>query len=470
MRKLLSGAYNYQTMNISQKSNITYFFAAMLVVGIHFYLYNQFWFMRLLGWNIYDGKKNLIFLLLLFSFALICQLTMKSGTEKRIPNISRQMTPWLCFYFASGIFTAIIHEQNFGVIKTYLFYLFTPVMVSLSIFAIFKDNKIIKKTLFILFLSGIILSLYSTVLHIKMMINPLDYYYAISSDVQNAANMTRESLTRYSIPGLGANNFESMLVPLVLIGFYYIKNNNMIIKCCSILAASFLFYNMAISGSRGALFSLVCGVVYLCFKKFFNSDRPSFLILMLIFLVIIIMTKVLMLRSLLTIQQFLPSIGNNDLIGSLIQTGQHGYGMAYNGPREERFVLLLNTLQVIKGHPLFGVGYSNFHAYQEKIFSGAADHDAFLSIFAQGGLILLIPLVSLVFLTYFNSNKSQKLHADPLSRDLGILLTAILLSYIADQFFTPGFFHRHWLWFGFAAAWARNCEMEYQAPAKVSGA
>jgi O-antigen ligase len=152
----------------------------------------------------------------------------------------------------------------------------------------------------------------------------------------------------------------------------------------------------------------------------------------------------------------------------LIEKGLYGgYGIAGIGEKEARVDFLLNTLQVIKDNPIVGSGFTNFNTSQQLIFNGSGEHNAYFSIFAQGGMVIFIPLMAFAFLIYFNSEKGQRLYADSSSKDLGVLLTAIFLSYFVDQFFTPGFFHRHWIWFGFAAAWARNCEMEHQTAAKA---
>jgi hypothetical protein len=448
-----------------------YIFAIILVSIIHFYLYNHFWFLKLFGWNIYDHQKNVVFLLVLFFLAMIYQLTVwiKLETERKISNVGKQLIIPLFLYFAFGIFVVILHEQGFDAIKRYLFYLFTPVMVSVSIFAIFRNNGNIKKALFVLFLLGVIFSIYSTMLHVKMKTDFVSVYSILDPDGKNAAGMSLEYLSRHSIPGLGVNNLESMLIAPLLIGFYYVmKSNRRMIKYFCILAISFLFYNMAICGSRGAFLSLVCGMVYLYIKRFFASDKIAFSGVMLIFTAIIFITETLLLRYLLTIYQFFPSIADIDVIGRLIEKGHYGgYAIAGIGEKEARVDFLLNTVQVIKDNPVVGSGFTNLDTSQQLIFKGGGEHNAYLSIFAQGGMVIFIPLMAFAFLIYFNSEKSQRLYADSPSKDLGVLLTAIFLSYFVDQFFTPGFFHRHWIWFGFVAAWARNCEMEHQMAAKA---
>ena len=112
-------------------------------------------------------------------------------------------------------------------------------MVSVSIFAIFRNNGNIKKALFVLFLLGVIFSIYSTMLHVKMKTDFVSVYSILDPDGKNAAGMSLEYLSRHSIPGLGVNNLESMLIAPLLIGFYYVmKSNRRMIKYFCILAIS----------------------------------------------------------------------------------------------------------------------------------------------------------------------------------------------------------------------------------------
>lgn len=451
---------------------VTAIVAVILVSIIHFILYDHFWFSRLLGWDIYNTKKNLVFLAALFFLAITYQLIVwiKSETKRRISHVSKQLIIPLCLYFIFGIFVAIFHEQGFDAMKRYLFYLFTPVMVSLSIFVLYRDNGNIKKTLFVLFLLGIIFSTFATVLYIKAETDVAGVYLMHNPDAVDPHNMTFEYLSRHSIPGLGTGIFGPILVPLVLIGIYYINTSNKKEKLFYILATLFLYYNIIITSNRSAFVALICGLMYLCFKRFLRFNKSNFFtfsagILMLI------NQKGLLLRMLLTLFQFTPSIADIDVIDKMIEKGHYGgYAIASYGEKEERVSFMLNTLQIIKDNSLVvGSGFSNYFSLQSKALPNGGATGVFLSMLAQGGLVVFIPFMLFIFLIYVNSERvlRQGLYVGSTSKDINIILTAIFLSCIVDQFFAPGLLHWHWIWFGFAAAWARNCEMEHHAAAKA---
>src|SRR3989338_9916871 len=102
----------------------------VLIAIIHFYIYDHFWFLRLLGMELNNPKINLIFLLTLFYIAAIHQLAVSIKTEhgEKISQTGKQLVVPIFLYFILGIFTVILHEPDFDSIKRYFFYLFTPVM------------------------------------------------------------------------------------------------------------------------------------------------------------------------------------------------------------------------------------------------------------------------------------------------------------------------------------------------------
>lgn len=432
----------------------------VLIAIIHFYIYEHFWFLRLLGLDIYTPKINYIFLLPLFYIAAI-----RTKPGRKISKTGKQLAVTAFLYFVFGIFTVILHELDSGflIIVKHSFYLSIPVMLSLSVFAIFRDNENIKKTLFVLFLLCIIFSAYATVLHIKIMADIAGFYDIFSFDGKTWAGKSAEWLSRFSVPGVGPTNFPSMLVSLILVGIYFYRNSDgMWIKCFYACASLFLFDNIVRTSTRGAFISLLIGVLYLFMKGWFKYKKPLSTILMFTLIVLIFITsgEGLLYRFLLTINQFIPSIGEWSVIGRLIEKGHYGgYAISGIGEKEWRVEHLVYALQDVK--PIFGLG-----------FSGISSHIMFVDVLTLGGLVLLVPLVFFIFSIYHNCSEilRKKLYKDALSKDLGIVLIAIFLSYAVEQMFMPAFVNNYWLWFGFAAAWARNCEMEHRAAAKVSGA
>lgn len=439
----------------------------VLISIIHFYIYDHFWFLRLLGLDIYSPKINYVFLLPLFYITAICQLvvSIKTGHEEKISKTGKQLAVIAFLYFISSIFTVVLHEIDSGflMVLKYNFYLCIPIMLTLSVFAIFRDNELIKKTLLVLFLLGIIFSFFAVVLHIKIMADIEGSYDVFSFDGKMWAGKEAQWLSRFSVPGVGPTNFPSMLIPLILASIYFFRNSDGKVKYFYAFASLFLFYNIVRTTTRGAFISLLIGVSYLFMKGWFKIKNPlsAGLIFISIVLIFFVDGQGLLYRLLLTINQFIPSICEGGVMAELIEKGQHGYAINDIGEEKNRGMLLVRAVQHASSSPVFGSG-----------FSGASSHIMYIDVLVKGGLVLLVPLMLFIFSIYHNSREilHKGLYKDALSKDLGIVLIAIFLSYTVEQMFVPAFVNNYWLWFGFAAAWARNCEMEYQAQAKVSGA
>ena len=458
----------YPEKDSRTQKTATYILAvsAVLVSIIHFYIYEHFWFLRLLGLDIYSPKINYVFLLPLFSIAVIYQVVVLIKTEhgERISKNGKQLAVTAFLYFVSIIFSVIFHELDSGflIIIKHSFYLFIPVMLSLSVFVLYRDNEDIKRTVFVLFLLGIIFSAYAVLLRFKIMADITSYYDVFSMDGKTWASSGTSYLFRFSVPGVGPTNFPSMLIPLILASIYFYRNSDGKMRYFYLVSTLFLFLNIIITSTRGAFISLLIGMLYLLVKGWFKSKKPlsAILIFTSIVLIFFVVGHGLLYRLGLTAYQFVPFIGEGNGIGELAEKGiSNGYGIDDIEEGKNRGMLLVNAVQ--HADPIFGLG-----------FSGLSSHVMYVDVLTRGGLVLLVPLVFFIFSIYRNSSEilRKKLYKDAFSKDLGIVLIAIFLSYTVEQMFMPAFVNNYWIWFGFAAAWARNCEMEYQAQAKVSGA
>lgn len=455
-------------MHILRRLSVTYIVSTILIISIYFMIYKQYWYTIVfdLDWERAE-KTNKLFIFALFYFFLLFQLIYLSKnhiTEIYLRNTKKMLVP-LFAYFMFGILMLILHEESFDAIKKYLFYLFTPVMVSLSIFGIYRNNENIRTTLLILFVLGIIFSVYSTLFHIMLPYGIImsDFYTIHNSYYVNAGLSTEKTyLERFSIPGMGPNDFPSMLVPLVLAGIYFSKNSNGKTKFIFMGATIFLFYNIILTSSRSAFLSLTVGILYLFKKKWLRFNKRNFLIF-LIFSIIVFVNKGTMLRLILTIAEIMPSINNWAIITPLIDEAfWGGYAISSLDMPEKRFLYMEDTLRYIIANPIFGSGFTYYTDTHSAIFAGSGGHSIYLTIFAAGGLLVLLPILTLLLVLYFSSNKIvlNRLYCDKNSKDMGVILTAGLLSYIFDQAFSPGFFHYYWVWIGLTAAWMRNCEAE----------
>jgi len=451
---------------------------AALVSIIHFQIYDHFWFLRLTGLDIHMQKQNALFLLLFFLMAGIHQLILlKENSAVKISNSSKRLFLPLLFYFLFGIVAVIVHEPDFDSIERYLFYLFTPLMVFLGIFAAYRSNKGINTALHILFLLGVIFSVYSIGIHHAMSDIEIQKMHGFPS------YYLREYLNRFTIPGLGPNVLPSMLVPMVLTGFYFVRSISGKSKYLYIGLMSLIFYSIIITASRGAVVSLSAGMLYLAYKRWLKFDKETLLIIASFCLVLFIAGNPLFSRinrPFVLLEKATAKVekatAKEEKATAKVEKATAKVEKATAKVEvlaEARIVALVDSFtSYIMFSPVMGSGFSYFIASQEQRLKGLGNHNLYVTLLAQGGLMVFIPFALILAALYVNSNEIMRrnMSISASSRKMGIFLNAALIAYIIDLNFPPGFFHYYWIWFGFAAAWARNCEMEYRAPAQLSGA
>lgn len=444
---------------------VFYAFTVILIGIIHFYIYDHFWFLKLLGLNIYSPKINYVFILPFFCIAIVYQMiiSIKNNQLENISKTNRDLALWAFLYFITCIFVVILHEadSDFLTMIKYSFYLSIPIVLSLSVFAIFRDNIKIKKAVFILFLVGIVFSVYATVLRTKIITDISASYNVFSFNGKTwVSSGTGEYLSRFSIPGLGPTNFPSMLVPLIFVGIYLFRSCNNKMRYVYLESTLFLFSNMIITQTRGAFISLSTGMLYLFMKGWFKCKKSFlvFLIVVQIMLIFIMSGQGLLTRLSLTGLQFISSSAKGASLVAFEEKAQHeGLGIDDIVEEKNRGLLFKHAIQHV--NPIFGIG-----------FSGISSHIMYVDVLTIGGIALFMPLIFFLFSVFYQNHKEISNNKDAFPKDLGIVLMAISLSYIVDQMWMPAFVNNYWIWFGFAAAWARNCEMGYRAPAKLSGA
>lgn len=433
-------------MYMQQKLSITDISVMLIVSIIYFTMYFHPWFGQLLGQLLgikIGSKGDIVFLFLLFYIFIIYSLLFlqRNKVVKRKINSSKRLFIPLLLYFIFGAFVVILHEESFDAITRYLFYLFTPMMVFLSVFGIYRSNEKIIMTLHVFFILGIIFSIYSTVLHIML-----------GSGNPNISSMygdptyEKEYAARFTIPGIPPNALQSMLTPLILTGFYFSRNSYGKLKHLYMGATLFVFYSIIITASRGAFISLMAGMIYLLWKGWFRFNKKTIFVILSLALILFVGGKLFQSRMASTYS----------VLERVLEEG--------TPESEVRLVAMVDSFtSYIIHNPIFGSGFTYFFTSQDERLHGLGDHNLYTMLLAQGGLVVFIPFVFILAFLYFNSRKilRKNVFADPSSRDIGILLIAGLLAFIVDNNFPPGFFHYYWVWFGLVAAWTRNCEVEY---------
>ena len=248
-------------MYIQRNLSVTHAAAIILAGFIYFEIYHHSWFLQLFFGTKERIIPNLIYIVILFFISVMYgTLLLRNDRTVNVWDSNKRLFIPVMLYISMGFFVVVLHEQDFDAIKRYLIYLFTPIMVFLGIWCIYRDNKNIKTALNILFGLGVIFSIYSTALHMMS-----------DADIRSMHGLSliheREYLARFTIPGLGPNVFPSMLVPMIFAGLYFTSSISGKSRYVYLGFTLLMFYNIVITASKGAVISLSAGVLYLAYKK-----------------------------------------------------------------------------------------------------------------------------------------------------------------------------------------------------------
>ena len=437
-------------MYIQRNLGITHVAAIFFASMIYFEIYHHHWFLELFFGQKERNMLDIICVILLFYISVMYSVLLIKNTKivKAWDDSTKRLFVPLLLYFVFGFFAVVLHEQGFDAVKRYLIYLFAPLIIFLSIFGIYRNNKSITIALHILFFLGVVFSIYTIFLH-TLSDEDIRVMHGLSSIHE------REYLARFTIPGLGPNVLPSMLVPLVLTGFYFIRSISGKSKYLYLGLTLLIFYNIVITASIGAFVSLTVGMMYLVLKGRIKFNKKTLLIVLSFFLVLFIGGGLLFSRITgmkPVLERALAEGVTDEVLKSAARTA----------------ALIDSFTTYIIPNLILGSGFSYFVGSQDEELGGLGEHNFYVRLLAQGGLAVFIPFALILFYLYVNSNKLLKRDAlPPTSKDIGMLLNAGFIAYIIDLNFPPGFFYYYWIWFGFVAAWARNCEAEYQVQSKL---
>ncbi len=419
------------------------------IIMIYFQLYWHYWFVKLMRGYVVN---SLLPIMLLFSVFLMRELVSQDMVRIKKRKIFYLLVPLCCYiFFASD--SIIINEIGFNAIKRYLIYIYSPVIIFLSILGlnIYKRNTNIKTTLYILFICSVLFSIYVTITY---SVNPLSVSEMpvletnrgdVMADTGASYGLGDLSMSyRYTIPGISSTTYGPLLVPLIFIGLYFRKHAVGRSKYYYTFLILFLIFCIFMTVSRGPLIALMAGMVYIAFWRWFKFKEVIFTILIII-ISFLTFAKLSFLRLAITFASFIPLdvlyLGN--YLPDIIE--------------DPRLMSIDETLSYIYQHPFWGMGMSNLIDIQDVSFG--KEHNNYLSIGASFGLLTLICYILFIIVLFILAHKMlKKTSKDPLNRDIGIVLCAGLLSFIVYLNFAPAEFHFIWLWFGLVAAWARNCE------------
>lgn len=418
------------------------------MVMIYFQIYWHYWFVKLLGGYVVNTCLPVI---LIFSVFIFRELLFRDDFIIKRRSIYYFLIPLFC-YTIFALISIFLNEQGFDKIKSYFIYVLSPMLIFVSILGlwIYKKNENISSFFKVLFIIGVILSIYVVVTY---SINPakvLDMPILetnrgnIIADTGGTFGVGNLGAVRYTIPGMSSTTYGPILVPLIFVGLYFRKNYKGKIKYFYTLSILFLVFCVLRTVSRGPLLALIAGMMYLSIWKWFKMREFVFVMLALI-ISFGTFAKLAFLRLVVT-------------FGELINADVLNLGVERLKITDDpRLMSIKETLLYIYKHPFFGMGMFNLEEAQKYTYG--KEHNNYLSIAASFGIPALVFYILFLTLFFLLLHKRIKnLSQNSTSRDMGIVLGAGYLGLIVYLNFAPAEFHFIWIWFGLVAAWLRNSE------------
>lgn len=416
---------------------------SVAIIVMYFMLYDHYWYLALAGWQ----NKKLLHILSFacLSYIFIIVIRRKEDMVERDGKFTKRLFLLLLVYFLLSLITVIYNEKGFDNTKRYLFNLLSPVILLVIVMYIYNSNDKIQAILRILIIAGVVISIYAVYTMVMLHHGAISGYYTDDKSPykQRVGSLDYDYLERFSVPGLGPNLFPSMLVPLVLSCFYFSRNSSGILSGIYLVAMFFLYCSMIMTSSRGAFISLLAGLTYLSWKRWFTFDRKSLLVF--ICLAAITIFQGALISRMYEVKKEVTNIVEI----TLRKTEKLEHDRA-------RYSTIIDSIERFLDSPMIGYGFTKFSNAQRHALQ-TIEHNFYLRMLSSGGVFLLISLVSILGLLYVTAAKTVgNANIDSETMELGVLLNAVLLAWIVDLNFSPGFLQYYWIWFGFVAAWIRN--------------
>lgn len=199
---------------------------ASVIIMIYFQIYWHYWLVKLLNGYVINTLLPIIFLFCLFLFReLVSHKT--SFTERRAYSV---ILP-LIFYAFFATISIVLNAEGFGEIKSFLIYIYSPLLIFISIVWLhkFRQNDSMKSFLLLLFIVGIIFSIYVAII---FSVDPQALLAMPTIETNRGEIKTTYGgsygvgdleAVRYSIPGISSTVYGPLLVPLMFVGLYFKK-------------------------------------------------------------------------------------------------------------------------------------------------------------------------------------------------------------------------------------------------------
>ena len=435
----------------------------ILCLIMYFDTLDQYWFIKML-----DGYVIKIWLppVLMFS-AFYCRRLVQGRLKYPVRNTT-PLTMMIGAYIFAGSLSLLFHETPYYIGK-YGLMMFAPFTLYFVIVYGFRDNRNIESLVKLLFVFGVIYSLFSLFLFYyvgaeawqietiqkKFMLSDSTAAFNPNTHATFYSDKLKEYIIRVGPPGIDEPKFGAMLGPLVLAGIYYAMNSThriyrVLYSAGAILLTISVFATLARS-SIGALFAgLLC--FFLIQKNKISGIATGLLVFILVVVIMISVPGAL--DRILQLMGNFSFLAEMEMVDELIKDREvymrvdghvESYGVGFRLLRDAPFGGLL------------GIGMTEF----DNIFGPGnrftVPHSRYMKILDTAGSLALIPYIGFIVLLMYISWRTIK-EEDKLinGNDLGrVLLSAVVL--LAVRLNNQGMeSYYYWIFFGLMAAWIRN--------------
>jgi hypothetical protein len=434
------------------------FLTTAVIVFNYFEAANIFLIIKLLGG--YMIRVWVPPLLLLF-FVLMQKLTLgKLGIQLR--NI-KGLNILLVMYIFFGYLSMLANELTVFYIMQSTLIMFVPLALYVVIINSFRKNSDIERILKIFFVIGFVVSLYSIYMFYYIGANafnlePIETRVGIRDPNEHAAFVDHgELIARPTIIGLPQDRAGGIISPLVLVGLYYGINSTVrSLKYFYFTSSLVMAFLVVSSMSRSGIAALLAGlIVFLHSYRKKISKRPM------VATVVIIIISMFLIND-YAVSRFLIALNSTELL-SESQFFNHlvsKYDIRYTG-FEAHIESIFYGLSIFSDSLIFGRGIPYIEDYYRDIRSLSV-HSRYFYMLITAGLITLIPYVSFILFLTFLSRRTM-LNREKFNNtinNLGLILYPSCVLFIFKLFNESMESYYYWIFFGFTAAWIRNCAYE----------
>ena len=417
------------------------------IIMIYFAVYWHYWLIKLLGNYVINTLLPIMILFFAFYSKECVSPEITGRLKKRIFYLLFPLT----LYILLASISTVIHEEGFDNTKRLYIYIYSPVLIFVSLYWMhtFRKNENIRTILHILCLAGLIFSIYVAYIHLDpdaiKNLPVLETNRGPFMDITEGYGVGKYGVNRrYTVPGISPIEYGPLIVPLIFVSIYFAKNSADKMRYFYFCTVLFLSFCALMTVSRGAFLGLIAGIVYLLWNKWF-SFKEKLILFSLGAIAVSSFATILIIRLIITFAFFSP------MDVSFIDP------TAPQLVSDPRYVDYGETFSQITQHPFLGMGMTNF----KTLMGYGKQHSNYLIVplgFGVPAGFFYILFITLLFIMI--QKRVKKLGSNKSARELGLVLGAGVVSFMVHLLGAPTDLHYIWVWFGLAGAWLRNCENE----------